>query len=241
MGNWGHSIVALLALHWFASSKRGFHGNNFKRNVPAEILHPSMARECSVCETRNGNVAKRMCLRSEGEEWQTLHRANLKDSDGEVDNVPAEQRPVYRGRGRDAHRRGLGPGPRAGCGCGWALGREQTIWSDNLVHPPAVRYRNAATSGVKDSDECLGLSPLSLFTLFFTAYLLRDIVTEINTVWQFERSDRHRWFACVEEFHSMFLADVRTSWAYKHRRVPAASHWRYLNHYEMTLCAMVEV
>ena len=33
---------------------------------------------------------------------------------------------------------------------------------------------------MKDSDDCSGLSPLSLFTLFFTDYLLRDIVTETN-------------------------------------------------------------
>ena len=58
-------------------------------------------------------------------------------------------------------------------------GCEQTVWSDNLVPPPAVRYRNTTTTGVKDSDEFRGLSPLSLFTLFFTDYLLRDIVTEM--------------------------------------------------------------
>ena len=71
-----------------------------------------------------------------------------------------------------------GAGPSAGRGRGGrARGREQTVWSDNLVDPPAVRYRNATTTGVKDSDECRGMSPLALFTLFFTDYLLRDIVT----------------------------------------------------------------
>ena len=72
-------------------------------------------------------------------------------------------------------------GPRAGRGRGGrARGREQTVWSENLVDPPAVRYRNATTTGVKDNDECRGMSPLALFTLFFTDYLLRDIVTETN-------------------------------------------------------------
>ena len=37
-----------------------------------------------------------------------------------------------------------------------------------------------ASTGVKDSDECRGLSPLSLFTPFFTDYLLGDIVTDTN-------------------------------------------------------------
>ena len=103
------------------------------------------------------------------------------ESDGDFDDASAGQRPVHRGRGRGAHRRGRGAGPRAGRGRGGrARGREQTVWSDNLVDPPAVRYRNAATTGVKDSDECRGMSPLALFTLFFTDYLLRDIVTETN-------------------------------------------------------------
>ena len=89
-------------------------------------------------------------------------------------------RPVCRRCGRGAHRRGRGAGPRARRGRGQAQGREQTVWSDNLVDPPAVRYRNAGSTGVKDSDDCRGLSPLSLFTLFFKDYLLRDIVTETN-------------------------------------------------------------
>ena len=100
------------------------------------------------------------------------------ESDGDFDDASAGQRPVHRGRGRGAHLRGRGAGPRAGHGRGGrARGREQTVWSDNLVNPPAVRYRNATTTGVKDSDECCGMSPLALFTLFFTDYLLRDIVT----------------------------------------------------------------
>ena len=98
------------------------------------------------------------------------------ESDRDFDDTSAGQRPVH--RGREAHRRGRGAGLRAGRGRGgWARGREQTVWSDNLVDPPAVRYRNATTTGVKDSDECRGMSPLALFTLFLTDYLLRDIVT----------------------------------------------------------------
>ena len=94
------------------------------------------------------------------------------ESDGDFDDASAGH------RSRGAHRRGRGAGPRAGRGRGGRdRRREQTVWSDNLVDPPAVRYRNATTTGVKDSDECRGMSPLALFTLFFTDYLLRDIVT----------------------------------------------------------------
>ena len=57
-------------------------------------------------------------------------------------------------------------------------------WAACLVwqprRPASCPLPNAGNTGVKDSDDCRGMSPLSLSTLFFTDYLWRDIVTETN-------------------------------------------------------------
>ena len=53
-------------------------------------------------------------------------------------------------------------------------------WSGNLVDQVGLPYQHQAQTGVTDRDQASQLSPLGLFTLFFTDYLLRDIVTETN-------------------------------------------------------------
>ena len=56
----------------------------------------------------------------------------------------------------------------------------QSPWSGNLVNQASLPYQRRAQTGVTDREQASRLSPLGLFTLFFTDYLLRDIVSETN-------------------------------------------------------------
>ena len=56
----------------------------------------------------------------------------------------------------------------------------QSRWSGNLVNQAGLPYQHRAQTGVTDREQASELSPLGLFTLFFTDYLLRDIVSETN-------------------------------------------------------------
>ena len=56
----------------------------------------------------------------------------------------------------------------------------QSPWSGNLVNQAGLPYQRRAQTGVTDREQASELSPLGLFTLFFTDYLLRDIVSETN-------------------------------------------------------------
>ena len=80
-----------------------------------------------------------------------------------------------RGRGRGQTRAGRGQ-PRPGPGGD----TDECQWSFDLVDRPGIRYVNAANVGMTDSDERRGLSPLGLFSLFFTDYLMREIAVETN-------------------------------------------------------------
>ena len=51
---------------------------------------------------------------------------------------------------------------------------------DELGRAAKCAYANASNVGIRDREECQGLSPLGLFSLFFTDYLLREMVTETN-------------------------------------------------------------
>ena len=72
--------------------------------------------------------------------------------------------------------------PRGCPGRGRGAGRGQTAtpWSTTLIDPPDIRYRRAANVGVVDSEQRRLFSPLQLFSLFFTEYILRDIVEQTN-------------------------------------------------------------
>ena len=56
----------------------------------------------------------------------------------------------------------------------------QSRWSGNLVKQADLPYQHRAQTGVTDHEQASELSPLGLFSLFFTDYLLRDIVSETN-------------------------------------------------------------
>ena len=102
------------------------------------------------------------------------------DSDGVSDagdDFLVDQ-PIQRGRG-PARRRGRG----AARGRGTGPGRGQTAtppWSTTLIDPPDIRYRRAENVGVVDSEQRRLFSPLQLFSLFFTEYILGDIVEQTN-------------------------------------------------------------
>ena len=49
-----------------------------------------------------------------------------------------------------------------------------------MVNQAGLPYQRRAQTGVTDRERASELSPLGLFTLFFTDYLLRDIVSETN-------------------------------------------------------------
>ena len=53
-------------------------------------------------------------------------------------------------------------------------------WTTTLENPPYIPFATAAL-GVVNSVFCSSLSAVELFVLFFTEYILRDIVTEMNT------------------------------------------------------------
>ena len=58
--------------------------------------------------------------------------------------------------------------------------RRPSLWSGNLANQASLPYQRRAQTGVTDREQASELSPLGLFTLFFTDYLLRDIVCETN-------------------------------------------------------------
>ena len=116
--------------------------------------------------------------------WKSFVGDSSSSSDEDVTLPPARRgrgRGVRanrgRGRGRGQTRAGRGQ-PRPGPGPGGDA--DECQWSFDLVDPPGIRYVNAANVGVTDSDERRGLSPLGLFSLFFTDYLMREIAVETN-------------------------------------------------------------
>ena len=56
----------------------------------------------------------------------------------------------------------------------------QSPWSGNLVNQAGLPYQRRTQTGLTDREQASELSPFGLFTLFFTDYLLRDIVSETN-------------------------------------------------------------
>ncbi|KAI0221815.1 hypothetical protein LSAT2_026933, partial [Lamellibrachia satsuma] len=56
-------------------------------------------------------------------------------------------------------------------------GRQRT---NKLSNPPDIRFVDAACVGVVDSEQRVDMSVEELFGLYFTDYLLRDIVDETN-------------------------------------------------------------
>ena len=54
------------------------------------------------------------------------------------------------------------------------------VWTSNLATQPDIDYIKADNQGVEDHDEMKNMTPIQLFCLFFTEYLLGIIVTETN-------------------------------------------------------------
>ncbi len=103
---------------------------------------------------------------------KSIRASSSPDSDTDVvsdasDDFLVDQ-PIQRGRG-PARRRGRG----AARGRGAGRGQTATPWSTTLIDPPDIRYRRAANVGVVDSEQRHLFSPLQLFSLFFTDYILR--------------------------------------------------------------------
>ena len=53
-------------------------------------------------------------------------------------------------------------------------------WTNKLLNPPDIRFVDAARVSVVDSEQRVDMSAEELFGLYFTDYLLRDIVDETN-------------------------------------------------------------
>lgn len=58
--------------------------------------------------------------------------------------------------------------------------RPSNQWTSKLVNPTDIRFVDSARIGVVDGERCVDMSAEELFSLFFTNYLLRDIVDETN-------------------------------------------------------------
>jgi len=86
------------------------------------------------------------------------------------DNAAQPVRRSLLGRGRG---RGRAAQPRAQTAAA-------SQWTTNLVNQTGLPYLRAADVGVTNTQQNSELTAFGLFTLFFTDYLLRDIVTETN-------------------------------------------------------------